>query len=264
MTKPKLQVTSDYNRFELCEFNRDVKKTKHLEASMKKHGYIPSYPMHCVQNGSGKLRIKAGHHRFVVARKLGLPVVYVVGEDTATIHELEQGTVPWSPKDFLLSYVRSGNRPAYEAINEYHERTGISLGMCIALLAGDTANSSNQLHRFKAGTYDLAEDTSHAERVAEMVSHCRNEGLPFAAKTIFVQAISRCLRTDEFDPKTFKTRVSTYRGLLVYHVNLDSMMENIESVYNHKSLSKNRVPLKFLASQAVQARTPIKQEKADG
>jgi len=262
-SKPRLQATVDYEKFELCDFNRDVRKTKRLEASMKRHGYIPSYPLHCLRGSNGKLRIKAGHHRFVVARKLGLPVYYVLGDDTATIHELERATVPWSPADYLESYVRSGDKPAYNAVREYHQRTGIPLGLCVGLLAGETANSGNQLRRFKAGRYELAEDLSHAERVADLVQHCTNEGVAFAKQTLFVQAVSRCLRAREFDPKVFKTRVSANPGSLTNCRNLDSMMENIEEVYNHKTQARNRIPLKFLVDQTMRARIPAKPKETD-
>ena len=66
----QLAVTNNSGKFELCSFNRDLDKTQRIEESMKKHGYIPAYPIHCVKNGTGKFKIKAGHHRFYVARKL--------------------------------------------------------------------------------------------------------------------------------------------------------------------------------------------------
>lgn len=70
----KLLSTKDYSRFELCQFNRSVAKTKNLRDSMKEHGFIPAYPIHCTLKG-GKLQIKAGHHRFEVAQELGLAVL---------------------------------------------------------------------------------------------------------------------------------------------------------------------------------------------
>ena len=41
---------------------------------------------------SGKAKIKAGHHRFTVARRIGIPVKYVICDELSevTIQELEE------------------------------------------------------------------------------------------------------------------------------------------------------------------------------
>ena len=88
----QVMETSDYKKFELLPFNRDVARTRRLRASMLQHGWISAYPMYVVKQSNGQLGIKAGHRRFVVARDLGIPVKYVICKDTATIFELESGT----------------------------------------------------------------------------------------------------------------------------------------------------------------------------
>ena len=138
-----IQGTTNYDRFELFEFNRDVGKTTALERSMLAYGWHP-YPMHVVKNGSGKLKIKAGHHRFHVARKLGIPCKYVIAEDQGeTIQELEVATRPWTLQDYLASYCRVGNEH-YINVKNYLELTGIPIQCAISMLAGQTAASGNQ------------------------------------------------------------------------------------------------------------------------
>jgi len=250
----RLQHTKKYDLFELCYFNRDVKKTKQLEKSMKEHGYIQAYPLHCVKNGSGQLQIKAGHHRFVVAKMLLLEIWYVVCDDDASIHELEAASQNWTPADYLTSHVRDG-RDSYEVVREYHERTGIPLQHCIALCAGETCQSSNQTAKFKAGNYVVAEDDTHRKALADLLDHCAECGVKFAKKTLFVQAVSRCLRAPEFDPKVFKQRVATNPGLLVKQPTVDTTMTMIEMVYNHHAVASNRIALKFVVDRAMQERS---------
>ena len=137
----KIYETTNYEKFELLSFNRDVNKTKFLEASMKKHGWIDAYPMHVMRGQNGNLRIKAGHHRFEVAQQLSIPVKYVVSDDNSTIYELEQATNNWNLNDYLVSFVRSGH-PAYDKVKRYRERTGISLIACISMLGGQSAGSA--------------------------------------------------------------------------------------------------------------------------
>src|SRR5690606_38818698 len=116
-----------------------------------------------------------GHHRFTVARKLGIPVKYVVCDDAATIHELEKATTRWSIKDFLVSFVRCGD-PAYITVYEYHKRTGIQISACISMLGGESAGSSNKNEDFKAGQFRLG-DPTNANTVADLVLHCKSLGI---------------------------------------------------------------------------------------
>lgn len=130
MVKPSLQSTQEYGRFELCQFNRNVTKTKNLERSMKRHGFIPAYPIHCDKRSNGSLLIKAGHHRFEVAQRLGIPLYYVVSDDDATIHELETSTNGWTSTDYMESFIKCG-KPSYQELKDYHIRTQIPLSVCI-------------------------------------------------------------------------------------------------------------------------------------
>lgn len=194
----KLLSTKDYSRFELCQFNRSVAKTKNLRDSMKEHGFIPAYPIHCTLKG-GKLQIKAGHHRFEVAQELGLAVYYVVSDDSATIHELEKATNRWTVDDYLESHVRCGSED-YQKLKAYQRETGIPLGMCISMLSGESASSCNKLQAFKDGVFKIS-GQQHADEVKHVVLHCK--GLGIEVNQNFVAALSRCLRVQEFSIETF-------------------------------------------------------------
>ncbi|MDD5037054.1 MAG: ParB N-terminal domain-containing protein [Methylococcaceae bacterium] len=248
----KLNATKNYGLFELATFNRDVSKTKKLEASMKQHGYIPAYPLHVTRNGNGKLLIKAGHHRFEVAQRLGLPVFYVICEDTATIHELEGSTILWRLKDYLQSFSRCGMAD-YQSIADYTERTGIPLVCAISMFGGQSAGSGNFQQAFKAGTYRIT-DRDHAEQVATIVQRCKAAGFKHATINLFVAAVSRSLRVPSFVAKKFVQRVESHPELLCRQAHLDAYMDMVEMVYNYGSQKK--IPLAFMAKQAAQDRLP--------
>lgn len=251
MSAPKLMKTSDYSKFELCQFNRDVRKVKYLRKSMQNHGWIPAYPLHVRRNSRGKLEIVGGHHRFTVAQELGIPVLYVVSDDDATVHELEKATVHWSAQDYLASFVRCGYEQ-YRALEEYHNRTGITLQACISLLGGEAALSQNKIHKFKDGSFEIT-DRDYAETVASIICYCRDLGID-ATRQIFVQAISRCVRAKEFNVETFKARAASNPSMLTPQRSLQEQMAVIEHVYNFKAQQHNRVPLAFLVDQAMAAR----------
>jgi hypothetical protein len=255
--KAQLKETRNYDLFEVNHFNRDVEKVRNLERSMKEHGYIAAYPLHVIKNGGDKLSIKAGHHRFHVARALNIPVKYVVCQDQATIHQLEAATNQWKLSDYLTSYVRTGAEN-YIPLKQYHEATGITLSQCASLLADESAGSGNQLEDFKAGKFK-AGDTTHAAIIAEIVIFMQNHGIAWAANCHFVQALSRIARVKEFDPKIFKQKAKAFKNLFEKKPHYQGYQALIEEIYNRHN--KNRVPLVFLADETAKQRCAVKGKK---
>lgn len=246
MTTPTLRKTNDYEKFELCGINRDVKKTEKLEKSMRKHGYIEGQPIHVVKNGKVKLLIKDGHHRYYVARKLNIPFYYIISRDTATVHEINEPTIVWNNEDWMTSYVRDG-RNEYVTVKQYHEKTGIALGLCVSLLAGESAASQNKLPQFKSGKYRLADDLSHAYRVAEIVECLKTNGVKIASNAKLVCAISKCLWVDRFEDEKFKKKIDKFSYLVEPQASLNDYVQLIEKIYNWKN--QDKIPLAFMAEE---------------
>lgn len=251
----KISVTSDYSKFELLPFNRDVERTKHLEASMKEHGWIDAYPIHVIRNGSnGKLRIRAGHHRLEVAQKLHIPVKYVVCNDTATIHQLEKATNRWNMKNYLTSYVREGRHP-YITLKRYHERTGIPLNQCLSMLSGDSAGSHNKIDSFKDGTYEVG-DTTHAELVADIIQCCSYAGVKWATNSLFINALSKICWSEGFKVNHLKSKIKKFCFLMEKQPTVQDYLLMLETVYNRQSQEK--IPLAFLADKAAKERSAVR------
>ena len=189
--------TRDYNIFELHEFNRDVRKMANLEASMRRHGFISAYPLHVVRNGK-KLKVKAGHHRLTVAKKLGIPVKYVVCDDVASIHELEAATAHWSILDWLTSYCRAGLAD-YLEVQKYCTETGINISCAISMLGGNSAGSGNFNKAFKAGTFKI-KTTEHANTVADIVRAIRAHSPGISGNNLVTIAISKIVQVGRIQP----------------------------------------------------------------
>lgn len=254
--KTQIIESKNYAIFELHEFNRDVKKTKYLEESMKTHGWISAYPMHVIRNGKNKLKIKAGHHRFVTAKKLNIPVKYVVCDDDISIHELEKSTTNWSKYDYLISHIRSG-KDEYVPILSYYEQTGISLNACIAMLAGEGAGSHNKVKEFKDGSYKLG-DVTHANIVKNIVLHCKKHGVKWAHHYLFVNALSRMIYVEEFNPSFFMKKAKAFKKNFEKQKDVKGYLELIERIYNLRN--RNKIPLVFLSEIAINNRNPIKRK----
>lgn len=259
--KLTLLMSTDYAKFELCQFNRNVEKTKALEASMKKHGFIPAYPIHVVRDGN-RLMIKGGHHRFEMAQKLGIPFYYIICEDEATIHELEDATTKWNQSDYLESFIKCGVED-YRTVKEFHQSTGIALGMCISMMGGESAGSNNRTPEFKRGEFKITEaGREHCLKVGDVVLFCHQLGIP-SKNVYFVSALSRCLFVEQFSVEVFKRRAQANVAMFHTCPNVQQQTELFEAVYNRNATTNSRLPLTFLANQAMARRLPTGKRKGE-
>ena len=253
----KIQSTTNYEMFELCAFNRDVKKLDNIKESMRKHGFIAAYPLHCSVGPRGKLFVKAGHHRLECARQLGIAVYYVVCDDEASVHDLERASRAWTYRDFVESHARAGS-VSHTVIDEYSRRTGVSLKQATSMLGGESAASGNLQGRVKDGTYVL-KDSFHAEKVGSVVMAVRSVGVAFAANANFVSAISSCCWLSEFNTDVFIHRVATNLHMMIKQSTQSQFLDLIDRVYNHNA--KSKIALAFLAKQAAASRNVATKQK---
>jgi hypothetical protein len=244
--KTELKSTSNYELFMVHPHNRDISNTKVLEQSMRKYGFDPGLPIRCVKDPSGKLQITHGHHRFHVAKSIGLPVWYIVSSYDIPLFESEVSNHSWSIKDFATARARAGEKPALEVM-KYHRETGIPLGCCISLVGGESAGSGNKKNQLKSGTLKASKN-QHADDVADLVQFCKEVGFEFATTINFVKAISKCLRVKEFDKELFKVRVKTHPETMEPCRTLDQYIDMIEFVYNRMAKTK-KIPLSFLVKE---------------
>ncbi len=246
----QLLETKNYSLFSLCAFNRDIGNTKYLEESMKKFGFIKAYPLHVVKNGT-KLEIKAGHHRFVVAKKLGLSIPYVICTDNAPIQSLEAGSRDWSLDDYLTSYCKLGD-PDYLAVQEYKERTGIQVSTCIAILSGMVSCGGFIMKAFKEGSFHVTDNLSKANQIAELVKILSDANLKWATKSCCVLTLTRIIMAGQVDYDRFKKRIKANLGILSDKGISDSYMEMWESIYNRSS--KDKIAVVLLTNKALAER----------
>lgn len=241
---PVLRQTQNYALFELHRFNRDIRGIQPLVNSMKKYGFLPHKSISCIKNGSGKLVVTDGHHRLAAAKELEIPVWYTLAENVGiSIQEEQVSTRAWDLLDYLTSYVRNG-APAYIAVQQYVEETGIPLGLSISLLAGESAGSGNKAGVFKSGRYALG-DQAHANIIKSIVLHMKAAGINYSSNSFFVQALSKALFVPDFSPVRFMEKVSSHAALFEKQPNVQSYLEMIETIYNRQS--RNKVPVAFLA-----------------
>jgi hypothetical protein len=220
---------------------------------MEQYGFLSGFPIVCETNGSGKLKIKAGHNRFRAAQKIGLPVKYVVDNTPVPIVDLEKASKSWSIQDFFFSYCKQG-REAYLVVEEYIEKTGISLSNAASMFYGESAGSGNYYDQFKRGEFEI-KDSIHPAIVGDIVLHMKKCRIDWAHEARTVMAISRCVKTPEFNVSRFKKKIKSHSHLFEKQKNIQDALQMVEDIYNHAAHRKDRKPIAFLAAQAATARS---------
>lgn len=254
----RLMHTTNYDLFDAHHFNRPLHEDPVLLASMKKYGFMPSSPLHCIRNGNGKLKVVRGHHRLRYAQRLDLPVWYIIDDSCTDIFALEGGRkATWSTKDHMAAKIRSGD-PDCIALDEFMREHHLPIATAAALLGGESAGSKNRITLIAAGKFRVADDQRHARAVVRVTDELRNMGIRFATSAAFVGALSLALHVPEFDPDRFLDRVRSYPSNLHRRATKSDYLEEIEALYNYTTRVENRLPVAFRAAEEAQKRNPIK------
>lgn len=248
---PKLQVTKDYDLFELHPFNRLLHKDRVLRESMRKHGFMPSSPIHVIKNSNGKLKIIRGHHRFANGKELGLQIWYIIDETNKDIFDLEGGKSKWSISDFAYARASGGDENCLKVI-EFMKKHNLPLGAAASLIGGESAGSGNKAKQIRTGTFHIG-DLRHANQVVLITDRCRELKIPFATSSAFVVAVSFVLRVKEFNLNLFIHKLNLNGSQMRKRGTVKEYLEEIDALYNYGS-SKSRIPLAFKATQVARQR----------
>jgi hypothetical protein len=248
---PVFGWTVDYSIFQMMPIQRNTGERLKLKDSMAKHGYLAPYPLHCARGRNGKYLVKGGQGRLKTAQDLGLPVVYCVSTDTATLAELELATVIWRLMDFLEGHIRDEKQP-YLIIREIFEKYRVPISLLLPMLSGDTTGSKSKMESFKEGTFQIIDGT-HAMRVGEFVSLVRDTlGHKKLAKLrSFGRAVDRVLRIKEVNIELLRKKLITFSRYLEIKHTIADHIKQLELIYNRKTPIAEQVAIEFLADQLV-------------
>lgn len=117
----QVMETMQYDLFNFIVGNREIKVNKTLENSIKEYGILQPIKV------DKDFNIIEGQHRYMSAKKNGIPVKYIVTNDQANyriseISELNGTSRKWTVKDYIHSFAARGNEE-YMKLNRLIEET---------------------------------------------------------------------------------------------------------------------------------------------
>ncbi len=251
MSSKKIQSTRNYRLFERhTSENRplDIKKHRKLHDSMKRYGFLESFPIVCHRNGDNHLIVKDGQHRLLIAETLSLPVHWVEEKVDFDVAVINCAAKIWGLRDYAQKFVANGHK-AYQEGLDFSEDHGVPIGTAFALLAGTTSFGNCQ-NQFVDGTFKVR-DRSWADAVAGIYAPLSLMA-PALKNNRFVEACMAVCRIKDFDPKRLLANAERCREMLVSYSTRDAYLDMMETIYNFHR--KQLVGLKTLAVMAMRER----------
>lgn len=250
MASKKIQATKNYRMFTRSDDNRDTnpRKHKHLYESMKEYGYLSSFPIVCFRDSDGRLVVKDGQHRLMIAESLGLPVYWVEEAVDFNIAKVNVTAVTWRLQDYAKMFSRNGKQ-AYTDGLEFAERHELPVGVAFALLAGHSTFGNLQ-EQFVAGEFKV-KDRKWADTVAGIYCHIVRLSRE-VSNARFLQACMAVCRVKGFEPDRMLSCAQRCREKLVAYSTREAYLAMLEDIYNFGR--QRKVPLKLDAENAMRAR----------
>lgn len=248
----KVNCTKNYSLFGDCHENRplNAKKHKRLEASMRKYGFLPCFPIVCVRVNN-KLVVRDGQHRLFIASKLGLSVYWIEETTDFDIAEINSAAEVWILQDYAKKWADNGRKAYAEGI-AFASEFRLPIGRAFALLCG-SVSLSNAMSEFKAGTFTI-KDRDWARNVAAL--YAGTVAISPCLKTArFLEACMAACRVKGFDAARFLHGAKKLRELLVDYATRDGFLTMMEQIYNHAR--RTTMPLKFEATKAMRDRCAV-------
>lgn len=248
----KIHKTTTYGLFSNNPHQRTFSETKvqQLMEKMKRNGFPPSMAISVYEEKAGKYVINAGHHRLAAAKRLKIPVLFIIEHKWTTTELSDEGTfaTAWSLKDHVANYAKNGNKDYTELLRL--ESIGLNISQAASMMHGEQAGSGNAADYIKAGTFKI-KTTAHVDLWQDMIEEFGNR-VPCLSHRVFVSCWSKCLFTPEFSQDIFVKRLRKNPTMLEKCSTEDQMLRLIEELYNHGTPKK--IPLAFLVTQNSQER----------
>lgn len=158
MSKPHILESTDYEAFSFHELNRPIYEdhVKSLVKSIERNNYLHLNPIIVDKH----YQIISGQHRFSAARRLGVPIFYIIA-DTSDNYILDANYNQRRTKleDAIEFYIKTEGKDDYKILDKYHKEFKVPVGSIIALI-GNCKHKSTQLVRGEFKLSRTVEETS--------------------------------------------------------------------------------------------------------
>lgn len=238
--------TMFYDRYKFNSLQRTIKEwhVRDLMEKMKVHGFLTNKAI----SVNEKNEIIDGHHRYLAARNLKIPMLVQVckGMTEESIIEANQDQLNWDKHDFTNTYAKKGN-PNYIALKEFMEKfPKFKMTQALILLVNEP-NAHPKTKVFQSGEFKIG-SIKKAEELAKKVEQLA-VFFPKAYQSKCISALLCCeMRCKEFSFKEFIEKLEKFPDKLTPSITTKGYLEKFEDLYNYHRNKKQHIKLRDLSS----------------
>ncbi len=228
----KIYFTTDYKRFKFIEGNRllSEKKIKKLMDTIGGGLDILKYAPIIVDED---YNIIDGQHRYYVSHKLKQNVYYIIAskKNISEIAKINSATDKWKAKDFLESYITTGNKH-YLELEAFMTKYKFPLGSAITLLTHGKVyeGSGRVLENFREGYFKI-ENRDKAYHIADLLMDYRKYTILYKHRS-FMVAIARLSVHENYDHKRMMDKLKQSKIEIERKTSTKDYIIQLMSIFN--------------------------------
>ena len=230
-----------YEKYKFNTYQRDIKEAhvKELMERMKEHGFLPNKAI----SVNEKFEIIDGHHRYLAAKNLGIPMLVQVckGMKEEDIVEANQAQNDWGKDGFTNYWAKRGN-VNYVALRDFMVKyPKIKMTQALMLLANEP-NSHPTSKTFKAGKFQV-KSVKKAEEFAVKVETCAKYfGKAYGSKFVSALLVAET-RCHNWIFSEFIDKLAKFPDKLTPSITTKGYLERFEDIYNYHRVKKQHIKL---------------------
>lgn len=234
-----IYTSSKYDDFTFKAENRsiDEKNVEKIAANMKERGWV-GVPIE-VSEQKGKLVIENGQHRFTAAKRLNIPVRFMLVPPRKAYQEAEQNSLvkKWKMSDYVETYANGGAmsyKRLKNLIEEFPQFTAIELLRVVSRGDGDS---------FRKGRFTFNEEEYFMARniltdLAQIKNSITKLGI---SQRAYTRVLYTLLKINALDVDRIMEKIEKYGEIILKPVATNkAALECIDTLYNYR-VNKNNV-----------------------
>lgn len=238
-----IKATTDYDSFKFRSDNRksDRNHVENLMTSIMQGNDLHLHPI--IVNEDKE--VIDGQHRLMAARKLEVPIYYVVDEDFDPIKMVVFNTTQkrWATNDYLNYWCEQG-REDYLKLREFVDDVGFSLTNTIRWM---NAHGARQYVAFRKGAFKFRIDEKrlrgimHSKKLMLYMKERNFKPTSIYNQSAFHEAMQKFFTDPVVDSDRFFQKLEISPFSLLQTRSWQSYIEQFADIYNYKMGKKSRI-----------------------
>ena len=256
----EIKETTNYKLFKFADSNRQVvaAHVQGLLKSVQKNNLLRLNPIIVDAN----MIVIDGQHRLEVAKKLKLPIYYIVDGNISDsdIANLNTNKKNWRPIDYINYHASKGKIEYTELKKLLKKWPGISLSGLIGLLVSNVSEGGGGGTALKSGTFKIT-NAEGCEAVLNEAKLFDDFSLRFDRAFLF--ALQQCMAAPEYDSARMQDKLMQQPGKLERRANREQYVDLLEQLFNYRSqlsLANFRITVQQRAKMASKAEREAQQK----